>query len=205
MKLKITHSDHCLAITFTGQRRSQNVDYDFYFMPQELESFGGRLTVARDCNRYLILENYRLLVVDCSDTTPINGLQDATFELPGFALHCDTVKLCRVLLQLHAKKVAAVLDSERFACRPQDIPPLTITQMVRHPNANGPIATTLAFFKRHLKPEEWVRLCRSVSHYLTLSKFYAHRDEFYFDGRYAGGVGFNGGFILHGDTFGIHT
>ena len=37
------------------------------------------------------------------------------------------------------------------------------------------------------------------------ARLYGHRDEFYFDGRYPGGMGMNGGIILHGDEFGIHT
>ena len=39
---------------------------------------------------------------------------------------------------------------------------------------------------------------------VSLSSF-GNCDEFYFDGRYPGGLGMNGGIILHGNEFSVHT
>jgi len=51
------------------------------------------------------------------------------------------------------------------------------------------------------------QLMLDLSHYVQHAIVYARGDEFYFDGRRAGGCGFNGGIIphIHDNSYGIHT
>jgi len=71
--------------------------------------------------------------------------------------------------------------------------------------AHGQIARTLKHYRDRLREDQWPRLVETLSRLLPQVRLYGMGDEFYFDGRYAGGFGMNGGIILHGDEFGVHT
>jgi len=55
------------------------------------------------------------------------------------------------------------------------------------------------FFARELRKDLWEPFLDRVRRIVTQAKLYGQRNEFYFDGRYPGGMGMNG------NEFGIHT
>ena len=49
-------------------------------------------------------------------------------------------------------------------------------------------------------------LMRDLARLADSATLFCHRNEFYFDGRHLpNGCGYNGGVILHGNSYGIHT
>jgi hypothetical protein len=66
---------------------------------------------------------------------------------------------------------------------------------------------TLLAFRRRLNKEQSHSLMRQLSLYARSAKFFGQNpDEFYFDGRFPGGCGFNGGIIYReNDEHGFST
>ena len=139
---------------------------------------------------------------------------DSATTADAEVIHCNTFKLLEVLRKLYAKKVPkTVLDTARFStCKPA-APELTIGQIAAHPNLDGRdrFGQTMKHFWKTLTGGEGDRtfndLKRDLSRFLACAKVYAQGDEFYFNGRYTGGCGFNGGIIPHtyAHSYGIHT
>lgn len=77
-------------------------------------------------------------------------------------------------------------------------------QMTRHANAGGDMAKTIKHFLQTCIGQA-DKLRHDLSHYLECAKVFGHGTEFYFDGRKPQGCGFNGGFIIHGNEYSIHT
>jgi len=114
-------------------------------------------------------------------------------------------RLFERLRTLRAKNLEAPLDSVRFRIPTHTTRLLTIIEMVRHANASGAMAQTRKHYRDRLRQDQWPRLVETISRFLPQAKLYGQGDEFYFDGRYPGGFGMNGGIILHGEEFGVHT
>jgi hypothetical protein len=181
--------------------RFEDWQEDFYFLPDELKDFHPwQMRLIRDCSRYLVAEGWRLLLF-----RPEAPNSDALFQTPSHVLHLDTARLFKTMLALREKRVETGLDAERFRSPVQRTALLTVTAMNKHPNARGAIAPTLKFFRDRLRAGEWPRLVETVSRFLPQAQVWGHRDEFYFDGRFRDGLGFNGGIILHGNEFSVHT
>ena len=95
----------------------------------------------------------------------------------------------------------------RFQRPAPQLPLLTVAQMVKHPHVGEQkyFIQTLAAFRRSLSGDHWKRLTDVMSRYLPRAKIWGQgKEEFYFDGRKMG-LGFNGGIILRGQEFSIHT
>ncbi len=197
MKLKITHCENSSAVHFSDW------DFNFYFLPEELrplKPFECRL--IRDLSNHILAETWKLQIIHVEET----GARDGEMKTWGRVLFVDAQKLFAHMLKLREKKLEAIIDLERLRVPHHPTRILTFTQMCRHVNARHEMAKTIKYFHSRLKAEYWPRLVEVLSRYLPQAIIYGHGDEFYFDGRrITGGCGFNGGIILHGDEFGIHT
>ena len=131
--------------------------------------------------------------------------------------------------------LAPVWKLERFAMPAGEPAVLGLVEMVRHPNARGEFKPAILRFAKFLQRDpipnplwkidgqappppthecQWTRLRGDLSRMLPKARIYGqpgarHEDdcEFYFDGRFAGGMGFNGAIILRptSDTLQPHT
>jgi hypothetical protein len=208
MKIAITQQHPCCKLSFLDWHwPSETQPVTFYLLPSELrpldlQTEGHRL--IRDLGNYMFVEPDRLTLLD---PQPPGDCRDslASNPTPTLYVYVDTNRLFTRLAELCAKRIDTTLDTARLRFPLLDPPDLTITQMVRHPNARGDMAQTIKFFRDHLKTEQWLKLLHTISHYLSRAHVFGHRNEFYFDGRMPEGCGFNGGFILHSNEFGIHT
>lgn len=149
----------------------------------------------------------------------LDGRNTLKAKAPAGILHCDTARLLNTLSLLLAKHDRFPKNQwgeippmpfaiEKFRIRIDESlnQPIPTAQAVAHPNARDDMARTLRYFHARLKPDYWKRLLCDLHRYLTCAIVFGHREEFYFDGRrLANGCCFNGGFILHGNEYGIHT
>jgi hypothetical protein len=202
MKLHISHCDHSVVVKFMEWGET------FYFLDREiapLQPWEQRL--IRDCSRFILAESYRLLLFKPGDSLEDTWHRqlDGRFTTPSFLLFADVPRLFERLRTLRCKKVETTLDSARFRVPPHTTRLLTIVEMVNHANAKGAMARTLKHYRDRLREDQWPRLVETISRLLPQVKLYGQGDEFYFDGRYSGGFGMNGGVILHGDEFAVHT
>jgi hypothetical protein len=203
MKLKITPNQDMVCVRFEG------CDRNFYFLPGELaplQRFETRL--IHDLARFIVAETHRLTHYYPGDgecDSPRARAEDGPFPTSSFQLFLDTNKLFALLRDLNAKGIETEVDSRRLALPDAGPRRLTVTEMVRHPNARGDIALTLKYYRDRLCADYWPRLLDTLSRFLPQAKLFGHRDEFYFDGRFPGGLGMNGGIILHGNQFSVHT
>jgi len=132
-------------------------------------------------------------------------------------IYLDSWKFLDVIRKLHAKSTVAetVLDTDRFSCLNRPTPAvLTVTQLAAHPNLRNrdELGATLKHFWQLLskggeRSRTFQQLMCDLSHYVQRAVIYARGDEFYFDGRFTNGCGFNGGIIPHtyDNSYGIHT
>ena len=141
--------------------------------------------------------------------------RDGVYNSRADDIYCDTNKLLEVVRKLHAKRIAkTVLDTDRFH-NVHTESMLTVAQLAAHPNLRNrdELGQTLKHFRQLLAKGEangrrtFEQLMRDLSHYVQVAIVYARGDEFYFDGRRAGGCGFNGGILPHtfDNSYGIHT
>ncbi len=197
MKLKISHCENSSQVHFSDW------DFNFYFLTEELRPLAPfECRVIRDLSRHILAETWKMQIIHVSDT----GGRDGALKTDGYVLYVDTNKLFRHILTLREKKLEATMDIERLRTPVSRTQMLTFTQMCKHANARSQFSKTIKYFHDRLKPDQWPRLIEVLSRYLPVAVVFCHGDEFYFDGRrLQGGVGFNGGIILHGDEFGVHT
>jgi hypothetical protein len=143
--------------------------------------------------------------------------RDFTGKARADSVLCDTFKLLDVIRKLHAKRVPeTVLNTVRFHSVHTEYP-LTVAQLAAHPNLRNRdlLGKTLRYFRQVLAKgkDDGKRRCTfqnlmwDLSHYVRRATLVACGEEFYFDGRRAGGCGFNGGIIPHtfDNSYGIHT
>lgn len=140
--------------------------------------------------------------------------RDGAYKSRADDIYCNTFKLLEVVRKLHAKRVAqTVLDTDRFRSVHTEST-LTVAQLAAHPNLRNrdELGQTLKFFWQLLskggeRSRTFQQLMRDLSHYVQCAVVFARGDEFYFDGRRAGGCGFNGGIVPHtfDNSYGIHT
>jgi hypothetical protein len=119
------------------------------------------------------------------------------------------------------QRIEPTWELDRFRNEPVALPRLTVSQMAHHPNAKEGFAQALRRFHKYLSAECWAKMTETLSRYLTMARIFGHCGcrlehdvEFYFDGRFSGGCGFNGAMILRVDgeqalpgtaSFSIHT
>lgn len=211
MRFKIEHTKDCLVLKWDdGTQRS------IYALDEEITRLAehGRGTI-RDIGRLMLIEPGTVCIY-----YPDGNWNAETGRMGAdcWRWHVDTFKLIKALVQIRTKRVTGTLDLRRFVGRGRDFPVLTLAQMVRHPNARstpGEMAKSLLHYLRRLEAHLRPRFIETMSRLMASARMHAYyrpgREpgqedaEFYFDGRYAGGMGFNGGVILHGREFGVHT
>ena len=201
LTIAISHTQHCVCLRFSDAEGAP-----LYLTVDEMRAapLPGRRAVF-DISTAVIIDTDRLTLLKFLQSDAECRGRHGAFETTGRVYFCDTAKLFRVLDILHEKRIGTTLDLARFRPPIMETPRLTIAQIARHQNARGEIARTLAFFARELRKDLWEPFLDRVRRIIGQARLYGHRDEFYFDGRYPGGMGMNGGIILHGDEFGIHT
>lgn len=146
------------------------------------------------------------------------GKQRGSYQIKETEYYAQLDKLER---GFKAQCIEPTWDLASFRSEPVSVKQLTVTEMARHPNAKEGFVTVLGRFRKFLTQEYWERLVETLSRYLPQARIFGHRGcrlehdvELYFDGRFAGGCGFNGGIILRVDhdqplprtaTFSVHT
>ena len=200
ISIAVTHTDHCVSLRFSDSTRS------LYLTVQEISAEASPMPRAVfDLTTAVVIEPHTLTLLSFRQSDCERSARHGAFTTDGQVYFCDTAKLFRTLITLHQKRIETTLNLDRFRVRPVETPRLTVAQIAHHDNARGEIARTLAFFARELRKDLWEPFLDRVRRIVTVAKLYGQRDEFYFDGRYPGGMGMNGGIILHGNEFGIHT
>ena len=181
-----------------------------YILPSELHAQQYPHTF-KDMSRLAAFYGDRLVLFYAPDGT--GRCVDAVCTARVDEIFCDTFKLLEVLKKLHARQVMhSVLDTDRFR-RDRSLPTLTIGQLAAHPNLRNAdqLGRTLKHFWQLLAhgggKRTFADLMRDLSVYVQRARLFAHSDEFYFDGRYPEGCGFNGGIVPHDfdHSYGIHT
>jgi hypothetical protein len=205
MTITLSYTENCAVLTFPESEVCRNLYVTLDDM-KEIES--KWYPMVHDLNRVAVVDPGRLIIVHVGDLG-LDG-NDATTTVPALVLHMDTKKFFRVVRELYNKNVSTTLDTSKFSGVRKPAPILTVMQMINHPNASENsreyFGQTLVHFRKNLCPDQWVRFVQEMSRRLTCSYVIAQRTEFYFDGRkHPQGCGFNGGFIIHGNEFGIHT
>jgi hypothetical protein len=206
LTIGVSHSQACVCLKFSD-------DATLYLTKEELTAPINYQRACFDLSTVVCIQSWRIVLSKCmgTDNADWRRVQCGQYHAPCHVYILDTAKLFRVLAKLHAKQISATLDARKFKNAPEEIPALSITQIIRHPNASPHrgetygMAKTLAHFHRILEIEQWTRLLAEMRRMLPLAKFRGCGTEFYFDGRFPGGFGFNGGIIPHGNEFGIHT
>lgn len=197
MKLKLTHNMNSTVLAFEDGG-------SIYAAPHELakrcEPKAPITTYIDDGYKQGLVKGWQIVLVREPES---GGMGKDRGECWRYA--CDTVRLFKRVLELREKRIETTLDLDRFQEGPRKVEMLGIMQMIRHPHALGRFAPTVKYFRSKLTGDEFERLLRDLSAYLPRAKLYGQVDEFYFDGRIAGGCGFNGGIILHGEEYSIHT
>jgi hypothetical protein len=202
--IDITHTDRCVCLKFSDATRS--LHYSLYLTVAEMTVTPSSFPRAVfDLSTVVVIEPHCLTLLHFRQSECERSARNGSFATDGQIYFCDTAKLFRVLDMLHEKRIETTLDLARFRVPIVQTPRLTIAQIACHQNARGEIARTLAFFARELRKDLWEPFLDRVRRIIGQARLYGHRDEFYFDGRYPGGMGMNGGIILYGDEFGIHT
>lgn len=211
MKLTITHDTcPCSILHFP-----EVADYPstLYVAPEEMNPTRWP-HYLRDLNRQAVFDSYRMILTSFADMPSREG----AFQAPSYLVHLNAERFFEILRELHRKKIPrTVIDLDALPSTAEVIPLLGVAQLARHPNLRNPeyLGATLQFFRRALPTDKWLAwnagfsvwtgLLADISRIIRRAKLFAHRDEFYFDGRWPGGCGYNGGIILHGDHYGIHT
>ena len=193
-----------------------------YLLPSELVPTQHPHAV-KDMSRVAVFydEHFTLFYAPSNSFSCDHRNEHAIATARAEVIYCDTFKLLDVVRKLHAKSTVAetVLDTDRFPTSRPTPPVLTVTQLAAHPNLRNRdlLGKTLQHFRAVLTQgaKESLDRCRTftnlmadLSHYIRgTTTVAAMGDEFYFDGRRAGGCGFNGGIIPHtfDNSYGIHT
>lgn len=144
-----------------------------------------------------LMDNYKRLRSDKWGNYDPVTMSLRSFNRPSRRLHepqQNWVQICKrgkyevASTAVHFRRKLAAAGANRVAVRPMRLPE-NLEAAFNH------------------KYSEWERTYEACNRYSQLATLYGRGDEFYFDGRHvAGGCGFNGGIILHGDSsVGIHT
>jgi len=215
MKLKINIENCRKSVMLEWRMPDSAYLSSIYIMPEELTP-SGYPHVVRDCGRLVAFWGDKLTVTESPGNYHTGD--SGCFKADTDVIVVNTHRLLEVLRKVHAsaelrkdrtKALNIEIDTERLH-RHIEAPKLTICQMVKHVNMAGAesFGKTLKYFKERLHGgrRSFEDLLLELSRLIQQAKIYCHRDEFYFDGRsMPGGLGFNGGIILHENTFGIHT
>lgn len=209
MKIKTMHTEHCLAL------RLATPDKSFYITDDELARLvaAGSGTV-KDMARTMVFE-FGSITLFCphSDGDP----HQESIPCEAWRWYLNTNRFLQVLATIRLKKLETELDTNRFGSKGRAYPLLWLGELLRHPNVRNPeeLVKALWYYRRRLKAELWPKFMDTLCRTLASARLYAHYRpgsspehedaEFYFDGRFPGGMGFNGGVILHGADFGVHT
>ena len=186
-----------------------------YLLPGELAPTQCPHAV-RDMSRVAVFYDDRFILFYAPDHS--DRRRDAIHSSRADVVNCDAFKLLEVVRKLHAKRIAeTVLDTDRFH-KVHTQPLLTVSQLAAHPNLQNrdELGATLKHFRQLLakgcadgrdRCRTFANLMADLSHYVQRARVVACGTEFYFDGRRAGGCGFNGGIIPHisDNSYGIHT
>jgi len=188
-----------------------------YLLPGELAPTQCPHAV-RDMSRVAVFyeEHFTLFYAPSNSFSCDHRNEHAIATARAEVIYCDTFKLLDVVRKLHAKSTVAetVLDTDRFPTSRPTPPVLTVAQLAAHPNLRNrdELGATLKHFWQLLskggeRSRTFQQLMCDLSHYVQRAVIYARGDEFYFDGRFTNGCGFNGGIIPHtyDNSYGIHT
>ena len=194
-----------------------------YVLPSELVPTQHPHAV-KDMSRVAVFyeEHFTLFYAPSNSFSCDHRNEHAIATARAEVIYCDAFKLLDVVRKLHAKSTVAetVLDTDRFSCLNRPTPAvLTVTQLAAHPNLRNRdlLGKTLKHFQTVLtaplkesrdRCRTFAMLMADLSHYVRgTTTVAAMGDEFYFDGRRAGGCGFNGGIIPHtfDNSYSIHT
>lgn len=223
--LKLTQKHNTTCLTFPDGMEFCLLRLEMVYVAKEYRH------VTQDCSRLIILEPNLIRVLDmgeCSYPTTNGALPPAAywvwtgidthrllkrvreirekFESTREAADQAAMKRKQFLDQCDLPLGRAEINLDKFKIPNIQQRVLAVMEMAKHPNAKGDFAKTVAFMVKKLKPDFVPKLYRDLSRFLGQAVVYGNRDEFYFDGRkMKGGCGFNGGFILHGNEYGIHT
>jgi len=207
MKLHITTHPDRKSLEIQWQMPGAAHPHSVYLLPEELTA-AKYPHIVSDCGRIVSFWGDRLVMHESVGNISGSG-RDGQHATQADVIHCNTYKLLEVLRTLHARQVRAT-DIETSSLTTVETPPLfTVAQLAKHPNMRDPerFGRTLKFFRDRLVNGDrtFAHLMRDLSRMVNQAWIFASGDEFYFNGRIEGGCGFNGGIILHGNTYGIHT
>jgi hypothetical protein len=206
MKLTVTTTEHNPSIQLNWQLPGTEYPRSLYILPGELTP-----------------KQWPHLVMDLARTAVFWGDKLVHYDSPqscdprhhrttvaADVIYCDTFKLLNILRTLHDRQVRrAEIETDRLNTVAPP-PVFTIGELAKHPNLadRDRLGRTLNRFRKALQGGErtFAQLMRDLSRLITSAKLFPNDDEFYFDGRrLENGCGFNGGVILHGNSYGIHT
>ena len=206
------HPDAALSLQW--QMPGADGPSSLYLLPSELTPTQYPHAV-KDLSRVAVFYGDHFVLFYAPDNS---WCRDGVYNSRADDIYCDTNKLLGVVRKLHAQRVArTVLDTDRFRCGVRTESTLTVAQLAAHPNLRNRdlLGKTLRYFRQVLAQSEddgkrrrtFQNLMWDLSHYVRNATLAACGDEFYFDGRRAGGCGFNGGIIPHisDNSYGIHT
>jgi hypothetical protein len=207
------------AIGLKWQMPGEDVDalgYErssLYLLPSELEPKAYPHAV-KDLSRVAVFYSDHFALFYAPDR---DYCRDFVAQTRVENVYCDTQKLLEVIRKLHAKRIPETdLVTDRFRSVFTDAT-LTVAELAAHPNLRNRdlLGKTLRYFRQVLAKSEddgkrrctFQNLMWDLSHYVRRATLVACGEEFYFDGRRAGGCGFNGGIIphIHDNSYGIHT
>ena len=208
IKARIRHHQNATEIKF-----DYGYPHGIYLLESELCRAANPTEMRMalfDISSVILLERGRMDLIKMDQMPCDSGTR---FNPDAYVWYFDTRRFFGIVRMLREKKIEADLSLDRFRIRGERPRRLSVMEIVRHSNARGEMAKTLAHCHRHiftLHPEprrEWDRLIQDyLSSYLPYATVCGQVREFYFDGRRPEGCGFNGGFIPHQDgTIGAHT
>ena len=197
------------SVELTWQMPGSDDRSHLYLMPKELVPDQYPHSV-NDLSRVAVFYGDHFTLF--SDPVASCNQQDCAGVAQSQTIYCNTWNLLAIIKTLHDRRVAkTVLDTSKQRRRTEE-PPLTVGQLANHPNLHDKdrFGRTLKHFCRILAngtERTFNDLLRDLSRYVRTAKLYAQGDEFYFNGRYPGGCGYNGGIIPHeyANSYGIHT
>ncbi len=207
MKIKVTTQPDRPSIGLAWQLPGAKYPESVYLLPGELNPVNYP-HIASDCGRILSFWGDRLVLHESVCNLATNG-QTGSFPTRADVLYCNTHKLLAILRTLHERQVReTVVDTDRLIGQ-VEAPIYSVAELARHANQKTPneFGRTLRHFHAQLQGGErtFKDLLRDLARLINCAHLYAMGDEFYFNGRFPGGCGYNGGIILHRSSYGIHT
>jgi len=207
MKLHITTHRNRASLEIQWHLPGQPHPQSVYLLPEELTPTKYP-HVASDCGHLVSFWGDRLIIHEGVGNIGCSA-NDGHYQTSADVIHVNTQKLLAVLRILHARQVRAT-DLETSSFTSDGATRIySVMEIAHHANLREgrDLGRTLKYFRDRLigGDRTFQDLIRDLSRLINCAWLYAHGDEFYFNGRFAGGCGFNGGIILHKNTYGIHT